>query len=102
MGAVEKQADGRAFRLEAELDEGVDVDVGVHFRMIDALPGHRLGGFVTIFAAQIGVGQKQEQVLKILDTAPHQVGEYRLYFNYRRRASRHQVFIPFLVAGTGN
>ena len=70
--------------------------------MIHTLPGHGRRRFVSVIGAEVGVGQEQEQVAEIEHAAAHQVGKYGFNLGNRRGTGGDQIFVPLLVAGTGN
>ena len=97
--SVEEDAYGRPFRMETLGDVGVDVRSVAALRMVDAFPGQWRGRLVAMRGPEIRVAQEQEQILEVLDTALHQVGEDSVDLGHRCGAGRDQVFVPFLVTG---
>ena len=102
VGAVEQGTDSRASGDETGGDVIGNAGASGNLGMVDALPGHWGGGFVTVIAAEVGVGQKEEQVAEVEDAAAHQVGEYGFHFGDGGGAGGYQVVVPFLVAGAGD
>ena len=104
VSAVEQQANAGAIWPEPAADKAVNVIgfVCTGIRVVDAFPRHRLRGFVAVVAAQVSVAEEEEEVAEIGNPAAHQVGKDCFQFGHRHRAGGYQVFIPFLVAGTGN
>ena len=102
MGAVEKQADGRAAGAETGGDVGVNVHPVGQIGVVDALPRQGGGGFVAVIGAEISIAEEKKQVLKVRNAALHQIGEYGFHFRHGHGAGGDQILVPFLVTGAGD
>ena len=88
--------------MEPLPQKGVDVRAIRDVGMIDALPWQRGRGFVAVGGTEVGVAEEEEQVLKILHPALHEVGEDRFNLDRGYSAGGNQVLVPFLVTGAGD
>ena len=102
MGAVEQYSDGRATLLKAPSDVGLNVGPLGNIGVVNALPRQGRGGLVAVVSAEVSVAEKQEQVLEVLHSALHQVGEDGLHLGHRSGAGGDQVLVPLLVPGAGD
>ena len=102
MGAVEEDADGGTPRLETLRDEIVNGNADGKVWVVDPFPREGSRGLVAVVCAKVGVAEKQEQILEVLNAPLHQVGKDRIHLDGGNCAGSDQVFIPLLVAGTGN
>ena len=105
MGPVKQNSHGRGAGTKAPGHVTVYVLGGKPVRqgrVINPFPGQGRRSFVAERRTQVRVAEEQEKVLEILDTAANQIGEYCIHLGRRDRACRHQVLVPFLMAGTGD
>ena len=68
---VKQHADIGAAGDEPGGDVVVNAAALSNLGMVDALPGHRRRRLVAVVAAQVSIGQKEEQVAEIEDAAAH-------------------------------
>ena len=102
MGAVEKQADGRAAGAETGGDVGVNVHPVGQIGVVDALPRQGRRGFVAVIGAEISIAEEKKQVLKVRNAALHQIGENGFHLRHGHGAGGDQILVPFLVTGAGD